>query len=175
MFWVVLALGLLWLSNIFTLKMTDAPKELTYSKFYQILKDNPTTHQIKSVSKTDSVLQGELSDGSKFSVFILEEDKDLINLLKENVPDFVVKPLRTFWTNLLFTLGPILLFIGFWWFMANRGEQMGNRIMGLGKVQAKPVIDGQREKITFNDVAGVDEAREELQEVIEFLKDPEEV
>ena len=52
------------------------------------------------------------------------------------------------------------------------GEQLGNRIMGFGKIRPKLAEEGKNQKITFNDVAGVDEAKEELQEVIEFLKDP---
>ena len=85
--------------------------------------------------------------------------------------DFEVKPARTFLVALLFNLGPILLLIFFWWAMASRGEQLGNRIFTFGKVRPK-VRTEKEEKVTFNDVAGVDEAKEELKEVIEFLKDP---
>ena len=72
----------------------------------------------------------------------------------------------------ILSLGPVLLLIFFRWMMAARGEQLGNRIMGFGKIRIKAAEENKNLKITFNDVAGVDEAKEELQEVIEFLKDP---
>jgi cell division protease FtsH len=90
--------------------------------------------------------------------------------MRQNLKHFDVKPPRTFWFTLLFNLGPIFLIILFWWMMAARGEQLGNRIMSFGKV--RPKIHSETEKVNFSDVAGVDEAKEELKEVIEFLKDP---
>ncbi|MCM8781394.1 MAG: ATP-dependent zinc metalloprotease FtsH [Candidatus Omnitrophica bacterium] len=66
----------------------------------------------------------------------------------------------------------MILLILFWWMMASRGEQLGNRILSFGKVRPKIHSEKDGERVTFNDVAGVDEAKEELKEVIEFLKDP---
>ncbi len=154
--------------NSLSIPAGGIPKETTYGNFYSILKNNP--EKIKSVTKVESVLQGEFTDNSKFLVNIPENDTELLNLLRQNVKAFDVKPPRTFWTSLLFNLGPILLLIFFWWMMAARGEQLGNKIMTFGK--AVPKIHSGTEKVTFNDVAGVDEAKEELKEVIEFLKDP---
>ncbi|MDO8662602.1 MAG: ATP-dependent zinc metalloprotease FtsH [Candidatus Omnitrophota bacterium] len=154
--------------NSLSIPAGGIPKETTYGNFYSILKNNP--EKIKSVTKVEAVLQGEFTDNSKFLVNIPENDTELLNLLRQNVRAFDVKPQRTFWTSLLFNLGPILLLIFFWWMMAARGEQLGNKIMTFGK--AVPKIHSGTEKVTFNDVAGVDEAKEELKEVIEFLKDP---
>jgi len=92
--------------------------------------------------------------------------------MRQNLKHFEVKPPRTLLTSLIFNLGPVILLIVFWWVMASRGEQLGNRIMGFGKIQPKIHSEKGSDQVTFNDVAGVDEAREELQEVIEFLKDP---
>lgn len=144
-----------------------------------MLKDNPG--QIKSVTKIENKLEGKfnalpaqgIEDGAKFTVNIPENDTELLNLLRQNIKSFDIKPLQnSIFLSLLFNLGPIVLLIGFWWFMASRGEQIGNRIMSFGKVKPKIHSDTDGEKVTFNDVAGVDEAKEELQEVIEFLKDP---
>ncbi len=154
--------------NSLSIPVGGIPKETTYGNFYSILKNNP--EKIKSVVKMETILQGEFTDNSKFLVNIPNEDPELLNLLRQNVKSFDVKPPRTFWTSLIFNLGPILLLIFFWWMMAARGEQLGNKIMTFGKVA--PKIHSGTEKVTFNDVAGVDEAKEELKEVIEFLKDP---
>jgi len=164
----IIILGYLLISLL--LPASGIPKEMTYSEFYRMLKDTPD--KIKSVIKTENILSGELNDNSKFIVNIPENDPELLNLLRQNMPNFDVKPPRTLWSNLLFSLGPILLLIGFWWMMAARGEQLGNRVMGFGKIRAKIHSETDKERATFNDVAGVDEAKEELKEVIEFLKDP---
>ncbi len=166
--WILALIAFFMIMNSISTSITGVPKEITYSDFYNTLKNHP--EKIKSLTKTETILQGELTDNSKFFVNIPENDPELLNLMRQNLKNFDVKPLRTFWTTLLFNLGPILLLIFFWWMMAARGEQLGNRIMGFGKMRTK--IQTDIEKVTFNDVAGVDEAKEELQEVIEFLKDP---
>ena len=144
-------------------------RELSYSEFFRVLKDNPSN--LRSVSMTEDILSGELANGTRFFVNIPPDDKDLLALLRSNAPDFAVKPAKTLWTNLLFSLGPVILFIGFLWYFSYRGAEVGNRIWSFGKIKAR--VGGEsKEKVTFADVAGVDEAKEELQEVIEFLKDP---
>jgi cell division protease FtsH len=167
--WVLGIIVFFMVINSLSTSITGVPKEMTYSDFYNELKDHP--EKIKSVVQMETVLQGENTDSSKFFVNIPERDPELLNLMRQNLKSFDVKPPRTFWTTLLFNLGPILLLIFFWWMMAARGEQLGNKIMSFGKVRTK-IQSTDREKVTFNDVAGVDEAKEELTEVIEFLKDP---
>lgn len=167
--WILAFFLFIMLVNIVnSISLTGIPKEISYSQFYRVLKDNP--ERIKQVTKTETILQGDFTDNSKFFVNIPENDPEMTSLMRQNLKNFEIKPPRTFWVSLLFNLGPILLLIFFWWMMAARGEQLGNRIMTFGKV--KPKIHSDTEKATFNDVAGVDEAKEELKEVIEFLKDP---
>ncbi len=166
--WIIAIIAFFVIMSSLNTSINGVPREISYSAFYQILKSSPD--KIKSVTQTETILQGEFTDGNKFFLNIPSDDKELLALMRENLKSFEVKPPRTFWATLLFNLGPILLLILFWWMMASRGEQLGNRIMSFGKV--RPKIQGETEKTTFNDVAGVDEAKEELKEVIEFLKDP---
>ena len=167
--WLLIIIGALYVLNFVNVSLPV--KEMKYGDFYRVLKENPLTGEIVHIAKIDSRLEGELKDKTRFLVLIPEDDKDLIVLLRENVPHFEVKTQPLF-LSLIFSLGPVLLLIFFWWLMAARGEQLGNRIMGFGKIRAKLSDETKTQKITFNDVAGVDEAKEELQEVIEFLKDP---
>jgi cell division protease FtsH len=166
---VIILLVYLLLSSPF-INMSGLPKEMAYSEFYSLLKNS--SDKIKSIVKIEAMLQGELVDGSKFFVHIPENDPELLALMRQNLKYFEIKPPRTLLASLLLNLLPVGLLIFFWWMMASRGEQIGNRIMSFGKVQPRIHTGQENEKATFKDVAGVDEAKEELKEVIEFLKDP---
>jgi len=169
--WLVFGLiAFYFLISSFNVSVTGIPREMPYSEFYNLVNNNPD--KIKTVTKVETILQGESSDGSKFFVNIPDNDQELLGIMRKNLKYFEVKPPRTFLVNLLLNLGPVVLLIGFWWMMASKGEQLGNKFMSFGKVRTKIHSDKDGEKITFNDVAGVDEAKEELTEVIEFLKDP---
>ncbi|MDD5352565.1 MAG: ATP-dependent zinc metalloprotease FtsH [Candidatus Omnitrophica bacterium] len=173
--WIVFTLIVLWFANLVTTSnvvnnMYGLPKEMSYGGFYHILKENPSS--IKSLELIDITLKGELNNGDKFFVIIPEKDDGLLSVIRDNVPNFTVRTSRSLWANLFFSFGPVLLFILLFWYMSRRGTEVGNKLWSFGKARARVSGDGKDKKITFEDVAGVDEAKEELKEIIEFLKDP---
>ncbi len=172
--WFFIILGVLYLVNTFSQNPAEKPtKEIAYAQFFQMLKENSATHQIASCVKVENILKGSLSDGTKFIVNIPDSDQDIIRALRDNVKDFDIRPPKTLWMNLFYSLGPMVLFILFLWLFVYRGSaaQGGGRFMAFGKSRVTLGSDS-KVKITFENVAGVDEAKQELQEVIEFLKDP---
>ncbi|MBI5150475.1 MAG: ATP-dependent metallopeptidase FtsH/Yme1/Tma family protein [Candidatus Omnitrophica bacterium] len=176
LFWVALLfVFLVFMSQNENMTSVRAPKELSYSEFYSLLQDNKKTGQIQRVDlieSTENKLHGTMRDGSEFMLNIPKDDKDLLKLLRENVPNFKVVVPQIFWSQMFFSFMPIFLIIFALWFLSHRGAQMGNKIWSFGKSRAKVSRGKGQGQITFQDVAGVDEAKEELQEVIEFLKDP---
>lgn len=177
-FWIVLGfILLLMMSQTSTITPTGPVKNVSYTEFYQDIKNNKDTHKIKSIElieSTENTVHGKYSDGSEFKLHtpINMEYNELVALITEDPSiEFSVKPPQTFWQQVFFSFMPILIIIIFIWYISQRGAQMGNRIWSFGKSRAK-MNTKENNSITFKDVSGVDEAKEELQEVIEFLKDP---
>ncbi|MBN1794913.1 MAG: ATP-dependent zinc metalloprotease FtsH [Candidatus Omnitrophica bacterium] len=155
-----------------SLTYKGTPLKLSYSEFFDLLQSAQTRGAtVKTAIMSEEQIKGELVDGAPYVVNVVPDDEELRNLLREKTLTFTIEPARTLWLNLFYTFSPILLFIGFLWFFVYRGAQGGGRILSFGKSKAR-LMSGDQAKVTFNDVAGVDEAKEELREVIEFLKDP---
>ncbi len=171
-FWVIPLIFFLIITSYNDRSNLKTEKELTLSEFNAILKDNPQTHQIKKAILTEgpeNTVKGTFANGLDFKVNVPQHDDDLIKEILDNVSNFSIVPPELFWSQLFFQLIPFLGIIAIIWFVSYRGSQMGNKIFAFGKSRAQIAGVG---KVTFADVAGVDEAKEELQEVIEFLKDP---
>ncbi len=174
LFWLIIAfIALLFLSSEPT-SVSKGQTELSYSDFFSQVRDNANTGKIKSLTlkegEEDRIVEGVYEDGKTFKLQIPQDDTELVALMRANVADFSVKPSTSFWGRLMVQLIPVLLIIGFIWFVSYRGSQMGNRVWSFGKSRAR--MNTNKGRVTFRDVAGVDEAKEELQEVIEFLKEP---
>ncbi|MFH1092539.1 MAG: ATP-dependent zinc metalloprotease FtsH [Candidatus Omnitrophota bacterium] len=143
----------------------------TYSEFFNMVEQNPQTHYITSVQLGEGIADVALQDGKSFSVNIPPEDNELIKVLRNNVPNFTIKSSSVMWLNIVSLLWPLFILGMIIWF-AYRGSQAGgNRLFSFGKSKIHQVNE-TNVRVTFKDVAGVEEAQEELNEIIEFLKDP---
>jgi len=145
-------------------------KEISYSEFLDRVEKGNVEHIIIK----ENSIEGKYRDESgKFVNFITYaiEDPDLIKTLRQHNVQFEVQPPSKWLSGFFSFILPMLLFIGFWWFIIRQMRNPAERAFSFGKIKTK-LQPPDRNKITFNDVAGVDEAKEELKEIIEFLKDP---
>ncbi len=167
---IFVVLMVVWLLvNLFMeLGTNGIPKEISYSEFYSILKSGQP--KIVSVVKKEGFITGKFSNGQRFYLYVDPEDKELLKLLRESGAEIEIRPAQTFLSSLFYYFGPVLLLVLFYWFFAVRATQGGGKIWSFGRARTRG--PNPAEKVTFDDVAGVDEAKEELKEVIDFLKDP---
>jgi len=155
------------ISSFFEPKSTTQ-QELTYSEFLKEVEIN----NVSKVTIVDNTITGILLDGTEFSTYS-PDDPEMINTLRnKNIIIEAKPPVKvSWWMQLLSSLLPMLLIIGIWLFMIQQMQGGGNKVMSFGKSKAK-LLGKETPKVTFKDVAGIDEAEEEVEEIIEFLKNP---
>ncbi|HUW64433.1 MAG TPA: ATP-dependent zinc metalloprotease FtsH [Spirochaetia bacterium] len=146
---------------------------IQYSNFYDYVnRGQVTTVDIQPDTST-TVITGELKDGTKFQTRGILPDNDLLGLLRDKQVKYNVEQAVQpgFWANILGSLLPMVVLVILFFFMMQQTQGGGNRVMSFGKSRARLHSDDKR-KVTFDDVAGADEVKEELQEIVEFLKSP---
>jgi cell division protease FtsH len=167
---ILMAISLIAILNFFIGNQT-LPTELDYNVFWQYLDQS----KVQEVLLVDQRIEGILADGTAFVTIIPESDKAIISqLLLENTDKFQVglPPEPPWWSGILNTLFMFGLFMAFWFFFMQQGAGgSNNKVMSFGKSRAK-MQQGNGKKITFADVAGYEEVKEELEEIVEFLKHP---
>jgi cell division protease FtsH len=164
--WMVIGLIVILLFQLF--QQNQSPRgEIVFSDFLKKVE----TGEVREVTLKGNNVSGRLSDGSTFRTYTADYP-DLVKSLKDRGVKIDVKPAETnSWLAVVLQWVPMLLFIGVWIFFMRQMQGGGAKALSFGKARARLVSEKQN-KVTFQDVAGVDEAKEELREIIEFLKDP---
>ena len=168
LFWVVLIVTAVLLWQVVRQTQTKSEQERSFSEFMsEVEKSN-----VENVEIMGSEVKGKLKDGSSFKTTVPDYPDLVKNLMAKNVLIKVKEPTQSPWLAALISWAPFVLLIGFWIFFMRQMQSGGNKALSFGKSRAK-LLSSQQKKVTFKDVAGAEEAKEELQEIIEFLREPQ--
>ena len=153
----------------FSTQLQTSFQPLSFSEFL----GSVDSGQIERVTITGNEITGVNTANESFRTYAPPQYEGLANrLIERNVVVSAREPATSPWATLLYSWAPILLMIGFWIFFMRQMQSGGNKALSFGKSKAK-LSSSTQKKVTFKDVAGVDEAKEELQEIIDFLREPQ--
>jgi cell division protease FtsH len=167
-FWVVVGLFMILLFNLFSIPGQSPDEDIKFSDFISKVERG----EISEVTIRGNNINGILKDGRSFKTYAVEYP-DLVDTLRKSNVTIVAKPPEDnpWYITFLFQWAPFILFIGLWFFLMRQMQVGGNKALSFGRSRAR-LLTEDRKKVTFSDVAGIDEAKEEVVEIIEFLKDP---
>ena len=165
--WIVISLVFVFLFQMFN-QPQGKKEEIAYSDFLGYAERG----QVIEATIQGETIEGRLADGKEFKLFA-PYDPNLVPLLKDKGVRISAKPAEgsSWYMTILISWLPIILLIGVWIFFMRQMQSGGGKAMSFGKSRARSMTE-KTQKTTFADVAGVDEAKEELEEVVEFLRDP---
>ncbi|MEN2985223.1 MAG: ATP-dependent metallopeptidase FtsH/Yme1/Tma family protein, partial [Thermodesulfovibrionaceae bacterium] len=166
--WLVIGISIIVLFNLFSVS-TKTEKEIMFSEFLVKLQQN----QIEEVTIKDHSIVGKLKDGTLFKTYYINYPELVKELSSHGVKITVKPPEQTPWyINFLVSWGPVI-FLVFLWILFMKQMQAGStRAMSFGKARAK-MVSNKSIKITFADVAGIEEVKEEVKERVDFLTNPQ--
>jgi cell division protease FtsH len=167
--WVVILVMVLLLVTMLRQGHEQPREEIAYSAFLEKLRNE----QLNSVVIEENQITGELSDGKEFESYAPIIGEELLAELeaKQVAVTARPKPEGSFWRQVLIMWFPLLLFIGLWIFFIRQMQSGGGKAMSFGKSRARLLTENQH-RVTFQDVAGVEESKVELEEIIAFLREP---
>ncbi|TKB72663.1 MAG: ATP-dependent metallopeptidase FtsH/Yme1/Tma family protein [Nitrospira sp.] len=168
LFWVVVGLFMILLFNLFSVPHHEPEEEVIFSEFMTKLDKGEIERVIIKASHISAVMK----DKTRIRTYSVEYP-ELVQVLRERGVQIEAKPPdeSPWYITFLVTWGPFVLFLGLWFFLMRQMQMGGNKAMSFGKSRAR-LLTEERKKVLFSDVAGVDEAKDEVLEIIEFLKDP---
>jgi len=168
-FWVVLICVAVLLFAVVRTGQGHKEDEVSFTAFLNKVNDG----QVKDVTIDGNEVHGDSSAGNGLHTVIPMNYPDLYNKLIEKGVIVNIKPSNSgSWITILLNASPFIVLIAFWIFMMRQMQSGGNKALSFGKSRAR-LHSTQQKKVTFKDVAGVEEAKEELQEIIEFLREPQ--